>query len=99
MLGAGGRGVPRQLRWRRTGRTHDSMEADVGTAGGTPLDALTAKVEELGRVCAQLGQENAELRAQVLSLRGGTARSGAWLDAQGARGSGPEGTVTRGARG
>jgi hypothetical protein len=81
------------------------MEADVGTAGGASLDALTAKVEELGRVCAQLSQENAELRAHVLSLGGGTARSGAWREAhgsgpdsivsRGARGSGPEGTVTR----
>jgi hypothetical protein len=71
------------------------MEVDVGTAGGAPLDALTAKVEELGRVCAHLSQENAELRAQVFSLRGGTAWSGAWRDARGARDSGPEGTVDR----
>ena len=67
----------------------------MGTANGAPLETLMAKVEELGRVCAQLGQENAELRAQVLSLRGGTAVSGAWRDARGARCSGPEGTVTR----
>ena len=63
------------------------MEADVGTAGGSPLDSLTAKVEELGRVCAQLGQENAELRAQVLSLHGGTAGGTARHDAPGACGA------------
>jgi hypothetical protein len=71
----------------------------MDTAGNTALDALTAKVEELGRVCAQLSQENAELRAQVLSLPGGAAWSGAWRDAREARGSGPESTVSRGARG
>ena len=63
----------------------------MGTANGAPLDSLMAKVEELGRMCARLSQQNAELRAQVLSLHGGTAR----LDAPGARGSGQEGTVTR----
>src|SRR5215472_2799732 len=67
------------------------MEGDMGTANGAPLDSLMAKVEELGRMCARLSQQNAELRAQVLSLHGGTAR----LDAPGARGSGQEGTVTR----
>ena len=61
----------------------------MGTAGGAPLDSLTAKVEQLGRVCAQLSQENAELRAQVLSLNG-TARR----DAPESRG-GQQGTVTR----
>jgi len=67
------------------------MEGDMDTANGAPLDSLMAKVEELGRMCARLSQQNAELRAQVLSLHGGTAR----LDAPGARGSGQEGTVTR----
>ena len=63
----------------------------MGTANGAPLDSLMAKVEELGRMCARLSQQNAELRAQVLSLHGGTARQ----DAPEARGSGQEGTVTR----
>ena len=67
----------------------------MDTAGNTALDALAAKVEELGRICAQLSQQNAELRAQVLPLGGGTARSEASRDARGARGTGPEGTVTR----
>ena len=63
----------------------------MGTANGAPLDSLMAKVEELGRMCARLSQQNAELRAQVLSLHGGTARQ----DAPQARDSGQEGTVTR----
>lgn len=32
------------------------------------LNALTARVNELARVCAQLGRENAELRSQVSAL-------------------------------
>ncbi|HXL93195.1 MAG TPA: hypothetical protein VN969_30070 [Streptosporangiaceae bacterium] len=32
------------------------------------IDALTAKVDELARLCAQLNQENAELRRQVAEL-------------------------------
>ena len=66
----------------------------MDTAGNTALEALTAKVEELGRICAQLSQQNAELRAQVLSPHGGTARR----NVREARGSGPErpeGAVTR----
>src|ERR1700678_2757969 len=32
------------------------------------IDALTAKVDGLARLCAQLNQENAELRRQVADL-------------------------------
>lgn len=67
----------------------------MGTAGGAALDALAAKVEELGRMCARLSQENAELRALVPALHGGTADRPARRDAQAARGGGPEVTVTR----
>ena len=66
----------------------------MGTAGGAALDALTAKVEELGRMCARLSQENAELRAHVPALHDGTARRPTRRDAQAACG-GPEVTVTR----
>jgi hypothetical protein len=37
------------------------------------IDALTAKVDELTRVCAQLSQENTELRSQVAELSAGAA--------------------------
>ena len=67
----------------------------MGTANGAPLETLMAKVEELGRMCARLSQQNAELRAQVLSLHGGTAGGTARHDAPEAGGSGQEGTVTR----
>jgi hypothetical protein len=35
------------------------------------FDALTAKIDELARVCDQLGRENAELRREVSRLSGG----------------------------
>jgi hypothetical protein len=94
-LGAGAKGAAVNCAGEEQAAPMIATEGDMDTAGSTALDALTAKVEELGRICAQLGQQNAELRAQVLSLGGGTARSEASRDARGARGSGPEGTVTR----
>ena len=47
----------------------------MDAAGGFELAALAAKVDELSRVCARLGQENAELRDQVSRLSAGASRS------------------------
>src|SRR5215467_12086799 len=48
----------------------------MGALDGSILDTLTAKVDELGRMCARLGQENAELRGQISRLTAGGAIAG-----------------------
>jgi hypothetical protein len=45
------------------------------------LDALSAKVAELGQICARLSRDNADLRAEVEGLRAGSGRAVARLDA------------------
>jgi hypothetical protein len=45
------------------------------------LDALSAKVAELGQICAQLSRDNADLRAEVDGLRAGSGRAVARVDA------------------
>lgn len=44
------------------------MRGDVNMYEAQAIDALTAKVNELARMCAHLGRENAELRSQVSAL-------------------------------
>jgi hypothetical protein len=69
-LGAGAKGAAVNCAGEGQAAPMIATEGDMDTAGNTALDALAAKVEELGRICAQLSQQNAELRAQVLPLGG-----------------------------
>jgi len=64
----------------------------MSTGDSAAFDALTAKVEELGQVCARLSRENAELRARVSGLPAGIARGDACPDAPGTD-AGPEPAV------
>jgi len=50
---------------------------DVAMHDADAIDALTAKVNELARVCARLNQENAELRGQVSALSAPAGAPGA----------------------
>jgi hypothetical protein len=47
----------------------------MNRSGQELLAALMTRVDELGRVCARLGQENAELRAEVSRLSAGPVRA------------------------
>jgi len=63
------------------------------------IAALSAKVAELGQMCARLSQDNADLRAEVAGLRTdtsrGVARAGVLHPVAGPGGPEPERKVTR----
>jgi hypothetical protein len=73
----------------------------MSTGDSAAFDALAAKVEELGQVCAQLSRENAELRARVSGLPAGSARGTARPDVPdaGPNGAGLERRLSRRALG